>query len=867
MQTSLHRFLLALVCLLAISANSFSRKQFYENGSKSRPETLNFASSTRSIVDLSGNWSCSTDEGVTWNDVLVPSASNFEGKVIFTKKFDLSSSLLTSHSFKFVAYGMNYTAEVFLNEIFVGKHEGGYTSFSFLVPENTLQVGNENVIRVVVDNTLNAKSTLPLRQQVDGWKNYGGILRDIFLVATPVVWIDDVVVETEGIDPKFVKLSVQAVLSARDISKLTLTNHSDPAIMSYAVEISEKATGVISGKSTPLFFSPEANKDVTLHTTVAIPAAKLWSLDQPNLYMVRTTISTVDGKVVTLVDEVKLQTGIRTIGKEKQNILFNGAPVTLRGVTWIEDSPDHGGALSYEQMEKDIALIKNLGANTVRFAFHPPHPFLLQLCDQYGLLAIEEIPLYEVPADILTGENYRTLAENYTREMIRRDRNHPSLIAWGLGDGFEATNARTAAVIEQLHGVVKSMDKRLTYFIAMSPENTPASSIVDIAGVRLSNPDMKEFKALLAQWKQSHPAQPVFVGRYGKAIETGNRNGYSDPMSQEAQARYLFQRYDALKESAIAGGFVWGFADWRGDRPMLSVKSETPDLYSYGIVEYNREKKIAYDVVRSMFLGEKIAALPIGTHSVSSPVAYVLLGLLLLIIFAWFLNSSRRFRESVNRALLRPYNFYADIRDQRILSNFHTALLSAVVAVTFAIVVSSIAYHFRYSTVLDYALTQLISSDSFKGAIIELIWHPIECIAYGGLVCFAWMFVVTVLVQFFSLFVRTKVFLFHSYSVAVWSTLPMVVFIPLGMILYRVMENDVYVIPVLMIFGGVMIWIFFRTLKGVSIIYDISSVKIYAVGIIALAIVGIVWYGYFDYAHSATAYIRFMISTVIPAAN
>ncbi len=96
-----------------------------------------------------------------------------------------------------------------------------------------------------------------------------------------------------------------------------------------------------------------------------------------------------------------------------------------------------------------------------------------------------------------------------------------------------------------------------------------------------------------------------------------------------------------------------------------------------------------------MFLGEKIAALPVGTHSVSSPVSYVLLGLLLLILFFWLLNTDRRFRESVFRALRRPYNFYADIRDQRILSNLHTAILSAIVAVTFAIVVSSVLYHFR----------------------------------------------------------------------------------------------------------------------------------------------------------------------------
>ncbi len=226
MHTSSHRYLLALAFLLTISSGALSKNQFFENGEKSRPEVLNYSSATRSIVDLSGKWSCSTDEGATWKEVLIPSASDFEGKVIFTRKFDLPSSLLTSHSFKFVAYGINYQAEVFLNEVFVGKHEGGYTSFYFLVPENTLQLGNENVIRIVVDNTLNSKSTLPLRQQIGGWKNYGGIFRDVFLVATPLVWIDDLVAQTESLDPKLVKLSVHAVISGRNFSKLSLERSS-----------------------------------------------------------------------------------------------------------------------------------------------------------------------------------------------------------------------------------------------------------------------------------------------------------------------------------------------------------------------------------------------------------------------------------------------------------------------------------------------------------------------------------------------------------------------------------------------------------------------------------------------------------------
>ena len=867
MQTSSHRYLLVLAFLLTVSSDALTKNQFFENGEKSRPEVLNYSSGTRSIVDLSGKWSCSTDDGVTWREVLLPSASDFEGKVIFTRKFDLPTALLTLHSFKFVAYGINYQAEVFLNEVFVGKHEGGYTSFAFLVPENTLQLGNENVIRIVVDNTLNSKSTLPLRQQIGGWKNYGGIFRDVFLVATPLVWIDDLAAVTESIDPKMVKLSVQAVISGRDFSKLSLGDHPGTVLLNFSVEASDKTTGLVTGKSLPVSFSPEGNRDVTVQTTVTIPAAKMWSPDQPNLYTLHAVIAAGEGKNSVVLDEYSIHTGIRTIGKEKQNIFLNGAAITLRGVTWGEDSPDHGSALTYEQMEKDIALIKNLGANAVQFAFHPPHPYLLDLCDQYGLLAFEEIPLYETPSDIFSTENYRALAENYTKEMIRRDRNHPSLVAWGFGDGFESIDPRAKLLLDQLQSTERSMDSRLTYYISLSPDDIQNSRIVDIAGIRLANGDIKGFAASLLKWKLSHPDQPVMIGRYGKAVETGNRNGYSDPMSQEAQARYLFQRYDAINDAGMAGSFLWSFEDWRADRPLLTVQSATPDLYTQGIVEFNREKKVAYDVVRSMFLGEKIAALPVGTHSVSSPVSYVLLGLLLLILFFWLLNTDRRFRESVFRALRRPYNFFADIRDQRILSNLHTAILSAIVAVTFAIVVSSVLYHFRSSAVLDYILTILITSDSLKAAVIELIWHPIECIAYGGLACFAWMFIVTVLVQLFSFFVRTKVYLFHSYSVAVWSTLPMVIFIPLGMILYRVMESDVYVVPVLVIFVTVMIWIFFRTLKGISIIYDSSSVKIYAIGIVVVGALGILWYGYFDYAHSMMAYVHFMMSTVVPVEN
>ncbi|MFQ5798539.1 MAG: hypothetical protein ACE5H0_07585, partial [Bacteroidota bacterium] len=227
-----------------------------------------------------------------------------------------------------------------------------------------------------------------------------------------------------------------------------------------------------------------------------------------------------------------------------------------------------------------------------------------------------------------------------------------------------------------------------------------------------------------------------------------------------------------------------------------------------------------------------------------------------------FYNSNRRFRENVHRSLMRSYNFFADIRDQRVISYVETSLIGLFVSITLAIVSSSVLLKFRDSLALDYLLTHMLVFDSLKEKIVYLVWSPVECILYFSLAFYGILFIVVGVIKVFSLFVKTRIFLFHAYSVTMWAAIPVVVFIPVGMILYRIMESEVYVIPSLLLFAFLLTWVYFRILKGVSIIYDVIPVKVYATGIVISVIFLATVFGYYDYTQSTGDYIKLIVNVV-----
>jgi hypothetical protein len=822
---------------------------------------IHLDSPTRKKIDLAGTWQFSLNDE-TWNKIEVPSSINNEGRMTFRRTFTLNEELLNNFAFKFVALGINYECEVFINDVYVGKHVGGYTSFEFEIPEDALQIGNENTLKVIVNNQLNAYGTLPVRKQIWGWKNYGGILRDVYLLATPRLWVDRMNVRTRiQLQHQQAIVYLDGVLNNRRFGGFnldSLTGKPKQVSCFLNAELYERFSDLLvaQGMSAPFLLGSNKNANVQLELTVNGP--KLWSPESPELYILKTNIISVDGKQKTTIDQYSLNIGFTSMRVENNTLVLNGNKTILKGVVWHEDSPKYGASLSYEQMEKDVVLIKSLGANAVRFPFHPPHPYMLDLCSRYGLAVLEEIPVWNVPADILNKEAFQSLAETQMREMIERDSHFPCVLAWGIGDQFDSGDEEAAGFVQKMSGVMRQMDDRPVYYGSRMLKNDVCTSYVDFVGIVLPSSNLKEYRQLLSEWKKKHPEQPLIILSYGKEVDQENRNGYSDPSSQESQARFYLQYYAAIKEANGAGSFVAALTDWIGDRPILSFSFGNRYLHPVGLLNQAREKRLAYEVVRALYNEERIAAVPAGNYRVSFPWAHILVGLFVIILIGYE-TTNRRFGESLKRSLIRSYNFFVDLRDLHAVSIAHTLVLSSVISITFACLLSSIMYHYRGDKFADYILTYLLVWDTLKMQFIHATWHPFAGIAVlTGLFFFFGMLLAS-LIKVVAWFVRAHVSWFHVYSISVWSAAPVIFLIPLAMSSFKIMENPSYVLLPLVIIVLIFFWTFLRVLKGISVIYDLALMKTYIGGIfVCILLLGGLFF-YYDSVYALSSYVKFII--------
>ena len=806
-------------------------------------------SRTRTVINLDGKWEVyQPDEPEKKTTVYVPSNFSGEDVLVYEKSLDLDPNIILNRHLRVIFLGINYSAEIILNSLVIYKHPGGDFPIQIDLPKDILKTSGKNILAVKVFHQLSSNETIPVKQRFLFASNIGGIFRDVFLLITPNVFVSSYDMKynvsnsgkiTLNIEPKITNLSPAIRSDSLSISNLYACR--------YQLLSSNREDKLNSFSSS---FNILPKKEKTLSASFEINNIKLWSPQNPDAYSLVIQILQNN----ELIDELIKPVSFYTLSVSKESLLLNGNIFTLNGTTYYDDYPNTGNLASFEQMKKDIETIKSVGFNAIRFEKGIPHPYLLKLCDEIGLFVFIELPLNSIPMQICWNKHFQARARNFLNSLIKSYNNYSAVAGIGLGSSYIPESSEQIAFIKELGDLTKKNYNKITYasFIGYS---IPSIENIDFYGIELYNLQNESYKTKIEALEQQMGKGRLFISEATYATYNGSTNGYLNPFSFEAQAKFFSDIMDFSIDDNKPGYFLNSIFDYKGDYSSLTAGFDKQNIYKIGILGENRElNRISQKVIYSKLHNTEKVTIPIGNKKDDAPMIFILFGMVLAILLIFTINSRRKFREDATRALLRPYNFFSDVRDQRILTGFHSNFLMLMLSATSALLLSNLLFYFRENILLE-KIVLAFGLPSLSRWIAYLAWDPIQSLIWLTILSAAFFIITTLMVTIASFFVRNKVYFSSAYFTVTWSFLPLILLLPLGLILYRILNAEfvtIYLLIALIIFT---IWIYYRLMKGIYVIFDISAGTVYFYSLVLVLVVvgGILLY--FQISNSTVYYI------------
>jgi len=334
---------------------------------------------------------------------------------------------------KLMFYSVNYVCDVWINGKYAGYHEGGYTPFAFDV-SSLLNYGAANTIAIRVDNIAwdSRKDIVPYNK-VD-WFNWGGVIHDLYLEFSDPVSVSRVnvvPVDLEGnIDATVILNNIGAAATASVAVKVYEASVNQTNIQSEYAKDLVGSEVVLSGTSEKQI-SLGAKSTSVWKTSLKISNPKLWTMKNPNLYVMKVTV-TKDSKVV---DEYYTQLGVRTVATKSGKFLLNNKIMFLPGVARHEEHPDYGRSVPKSIIYSDLQTVKGLNTLYLRTAHYPNHLYTYLIADRLGIAIMEEIPVWQWDTkEVWDLQNARQIHIQMFREMVYKDYNRPSVVMWSTSN-------------------------------------------------------------------------------------------------------------------------------------------------------------------------------------------------------------------------------------------------------------------------------------------------------------------------------------------------------------------------------------------------------------------------------------------------
>ena len=451
----------------------------------------------------------------------------------YRKTFTVSKSD-TSKRIRIEFEGVYRNSKVFVNGFYVGTEESGYTSFGYDITEY-LNFGGSNTIAVRVDASAE-----------EGWFYEGaGIYRNVWLVKTNPVHVARLGTFVSSIiEQNSAKLLVRTKLQNEKNSKISCEIEN--------IIYNKENKIVAQGFQKNLVLQAGEQKQFYGNYTVSNPL--LWSVETPYLYKLKTIVR--ENGIV--VDSYETPFGIRTISFDKDKGFFlNGKSVKVKGVCVHQDHAGVGVAIPYELQKWRVQQLKAYGVNAIRTSHNAPSPELLDICDELGMLVMDEVRLMGI----------NEFHQNQVEHQITRDRNHPSVFIWSLGNEewqIEGSE-KGAKIITNMQNFAHKLDSSRAYTVAISGGwDTGIGMTVDVMGYNyLSHGNIDEHH-------KKFPNQPSIGTEESNTVrtrgiyETNDANCWLAPKNlydggMEGGWKYFDER------PYLLGLFYWTGFDYRGE--------------------------------------------------------------------------------------------------------------------------------------------------------------------------------------------------------------------------------------------------------------------------------------------------------------
>ncbi|WP_298369541.1 glycoside hydrolase family 2 TIM barrel-domain containing protein [uncultured Lutibacter sp.] len=511
-----------------------------------------------------------------WHNLKVPghwgminSYSNYNGLGWYRKEFQLPEGWKenSNEKIRLKFDGVYHVSKVYLNGKFIGEHRGGFTPFDFEV-ENQLNFNGSNVIAVEVDN----------RNKVGATWNWGGIIRDVYLVKNNNVRINNQYIHaTPDLENGTAALKL----------KVKVENNSDKA-KSISIKSIISKEGKISELNKTVEVAANKISEVVLESNLEAKNVKLWHFDHPELYSLETTISEGELKI----DSKQNDFGIRKVEVTDSKLLLNGEPVRLGGFNRVSEHRYWGSSEPLEVLEEDVDLMKEAGANFMRIMHGTQNEKLIELCDKKGILIFEEANIRDLANPEFTAPEY-PLAKYWIKGMVERDWNHPSIIGWSVGNELSDHYQYAKTTMDY----VREMDpNRLVTCVSNSGQKsfsnrkTDPNTEVDIIMHNMYR-WQGEPQVIIDKLRSEWPEKPIFISEYGfDPYPTTSLDGDQQIFSD-------WNEHWRGKNEFVIGGSLWTFNDYRSGYAATSQEENRV----WGLINVWRQKRRMFERVAKEF--------------------------------------------------------------------------------------------------------------------------------------------------------------------------------------------------------------------------------------------------------------------------